>query len=71
MKLGTIPQKASPFLSKKKTWDDDEVFPFSAEIKKGIVEELNFSKPAIIQAVAIPLILSTDEETETHQNLIA
>jgi superfamily II DNA/RNA helicase len=35
------------------------------------VEELNFSKPAIIQAVAIPLILSTDEETETHQNLIA
>jgi ATP-dependent RNA helicase DDX19/DBP5 len=35
------------------------------------VEELNFSKPAIIQAVAIPIILSTDEETKTYQNLIA
>jgi superfamily II DNA/RNA helicase len=65
-------------LSQKKTWDDEEHFSLPPEIKKGIIEELNFSKPSIIQAVAIPLIhhtvVDTPEEEKSEQkfqNLIA
>ncbi len=63
-------QKASPFLSTKKSWDDEEEFQITPEIMKGITEELNFSKPSHIQAVAIPLIVKTDSEG-IFNNLIA
>ncbi len=66
-------------MSQKRTWDDDDHFSLPPEIKKGIVEELGFSKPSIIQAVAIPLIHNTvDNDTpeeekseQKYQNLIA
>ena len=55
-----------------KKWNEDENLgiQISAEIKKGIIEELNFSRPSHIQSVAIPLILGTDDEGN-YQNLIA
>lgn len=72
MAIKGVLQKASPFLSKKQNWDDDdeEGLDISAEIKKGITEELMFTRPSIIQAVAIPLILGTDD-SGNYQNLIA
>jgi superfamily II DNA/RNA helicase len=51
-------------LSTKKAWDDEEVFSLTAELRKGIVEELGFQKPSIIQAVAIPLIYNTVDTPE-------
>ncbi len=51
MAIQGVKQKASPFLSKKQNWgqdDDDEGFEISAEIKKGITEELKFSRPSMI-----------------------
>jgi len=64
MQLKGVKQKASPFLSKKINWDDeeDEGFQISPEVKKGIIEELNFSRPSQIQAVGIPLILGQDDD---------
>ena len=60
-------------MSQKKIWDDEEHFSLPPEIKKGIVEELGFKKPSIIQAVAIPLIhhtavADTPEEEKSEQN---
>lgn len=73
MAIKGVLQKASPFLSKKQNWDnidDEEGLDISAEIKKGITEELKFSRPSMIQAVAIPLILGKDD-SGNYQNLIA
>jgi superfamily II DNA/RNA helicase len=55
---------------KKWNVDEDLEIQISADIKKGIIEGLNFSRPSHIQSVAIPLILGTDEQGY-HQNLIA
>lgn len=68
--FGKIKQKASPFLNQKKSWDDDEDFQITPELKKGIIDELCFSRPSHIQAVAIPLMIKTDSEGN-YQNLIA
>ena len=46
--FGNITQKASPFLRQKKSWDDEEEFTISAELKKGIIDELCFTKPSNI-----------------------
>jgi superfamily II DNA/RNA helicase len=49
-------------LSSKKEWDNDDIFELPPEIKKGIISELGFAKPSIIQAVAIPLIIKGSAE---------
>ena len=47
----------SPFINHKKSWDEaDEFATISAEMQKGIVEELGFLKPSRIQGLAIPMI---------------
>ena len=51
----------SPFINQNRSWDDDEFF-LSEELKKGLIEELNYQKPSHIQTVAIPLIVKTDYE---------
>ena len=77
MKLGNIKQTPSPFLKQEKSWDE-EVFKLTPELKKGIIEELNFSKPSVIQAAAIPLICNRAEfkpeeekNQQSYKNLIA
>jgi len=50
MQLQGIKQSASPFLTWKKNWDEDEdiKIQISQEIKKGITEALNFQRPSHI-----------------------
>lgn len=63
-------QRASPFLHKQRTWEDEDHMTIPKDILKGIVEELGFLSPSIIQGVAIPMITRKDENGE-HINLIA
>jgi superfamily II DNA/RNA helicase len=60
----------SPFVNTKKTWDDEE-FKITPELKKGIMDGLNWEKPSRIQAMTIPYIVNTDEDSGKHESLIA
>jgi len=40
-------KKISPFIKQDKSWDDEE-FKIPENIKKGILEELNWSRPSKI-----------------------
>ena len=46
--FGKIKQKASTFLNQKKSWDDEDDFPISPDLKRGLIEELGFAKPSHI-----------------------
>ena len=59
VQLHGIKNTVSPFLDEKKSWDDESDFPIRSELRKGIIEELNFSKPSYIQSITIPLIMKT------------
>ena len=63
-------KKISPFINSKKSWDDEE-YKIPAEIKKGIKDGLNWERPSRIQAMAIPYIITPDEETKEYESLIA
>ncbi len=63
-------KKISPFIKQDKSWDDEE-YKIPENIKKGILEELNWSRPTKIQNNAIPLIATLDEETKEYENMIA
>lgn len=41
-------QRASPFLHKQRTWEDEDHYAIPKDILKGIVEELGFLSPSII-----------------------
>ena len=59
---GQIANNVSPFLNQKKSWDDYEELEKSPELKRGIISELKFSKPAYIQSIAIPAIMKTNKD---------
>lgn len=63
-------KKISPFISSKRSWDDEE-FKIPPEIKKGIEIGLNWEKPSKIQGMAIPYIINKDEDAKEYENLIA
>ena len=48
VQLGKIKNTVSPFLNQKKSWDDYEELEKAPELKKGLIEELKFSKPSYI-----------------------
>jgi superfamily II DNA/RNA helicase len=54
-------QRASPFLNKQRSWQDEDHFSIPAELMKGITEELGFLIPSYIQGVAIPMIVREHE----------
>ena len=61
---------APPFISQKKVWFDEE-FPDKSlkvpeDITKNIVDNLGFTKPSVIQSIAIPHI-----RNEPFNNVIA
>lgn len=41
-------QRASPFLNKQRSWQDEDHFAIPPEILKGITEELQFLIPSYI-----------------------
>lgn len=53
---------ASPFISQQRSWEDDSELQIPKNIQKGIVNELGFIKPSLIQACAIPVISQPDDK---------
>lgn len=49
---------ASPFISRGKSWENEEHFQIPKDILQNIIDELGFQKPSAIQGVAVPLITS-------------
>jgi superfamily II DNA/RNA helicase len=52
------------------SWDDKE-FNFSSELKNALKDGMNWERPWIIQARAIPLIVNPDKKSGKYNNLIA
>ena len=67
---GIQPQKISPFIDLMRSWDDEE-FKLPDEIKNGIKNSLNWERPSRIQAMAIPYIITKDEDSNEYESLIA
>ncbi len=67
---GIKPKKISPFISLKRSWDDEE-FKLPEDLKNGIKNGLNWERPSKIQALAIPLIIKKDEDSNEYESLIA
>lgn len=63
-------KKVSPFVNQSVEWDDSAL-GIPAEIIKAIKEVLLWDNPSKIQSVAIPYVMSLDEETKTYDHLIA
>jgi superfamily II DNA/RNA helicase len=69
LKKTKIRPRAVDYLSKQRTWEDEEYFKIPKDILKGIVEELGFSVPSSIQGFAIPIIAKC--ENGDYSNIIA